>query len=86
VQRISAAKITAKNEGRTVRDGEVTPACAQACPARAITFGDLNDPTSRVHARQADARAYSLLEEWNVRPRTRYLARVRNHRRREGTG
>ena len=51
---------------------------AQACPARAITFGDLNDPDSRVSAAQNDPRSYAMLKELNVKPRTRYLARLRN--------
>jgi molybdopterin-containing oxidoreductase family iron-sulfur binding subunit len=78
VQRISAVKIDAKNARREIRDGEVTPACAQVCPTRAITFGDLNDESSEVAHRHHDERAYSMLEETNVRPRTRYLARLRN--------
>jgi Fe-S-cluster-containing dehydrogenase component len=71
-------KIQAKNERRPVRDGEVVPACAQACPAEAITFGDLNDETSVVRRQQTDARAYGMLEELNTRPRVRYMAKVRN--------
>ena len=78
VQRISAARIAAKNERRPVRDGEITTACAQACPARAITFGDLNDPESAISRESADPRAYEMLEELNVKARTRYLARLRN--------
>ena len=78
VQRISAAKITADNEGRPVKDGEILPACGQACPADAITFGDLNDPESKVRKLADDNRAYSLLAELNVKPRTRYLARLKN--------
>ncbi len=80
VQRISAARITADNEGRPVADGEVLPACAQSCPAEAIVFGDLNDQKSRVRKLADDNRAYSLLEELNVKPRTRYLARLTNPR------
>jgi molybdopterin-containing oxidoreductase family iron-sulfur binding subunit len=78
VQRISAARITAKSEGREVRDGDVVPACAAACPAEAIVFGDLSDPMSRVSRLHASDRCYSLLSELNVKPRTRYLARLRN--------
>jgi len=76
VQRIQGAKIAAKNERRPIRDGEVRTACEQACPTQAITFGNLNDPAARIVAAHADPRAYTMLEELNVRPRTRYLARV----------
>jgi len=86
VQRIAAAKIEAGNERRPIRDGELTTACAQACPTRAITFGDLADPESRVAALQHDPRVYSMLEELNTRPRTRYLARVRNRTTSGGEG
>ena len=78
VQRIEAGKIAAKNERRPLRDGEVTPACAQTCPTQAIVFGDLADPGSRVARLHADERAYGLLAELNVRPRTAYLARLTN--------
>jgi molybdopterin-containing oxidoreductase family iron-sulfur binding subunit len=78
VQRISAARIDAEKEGRRVRDGEVLTACQQACPAGAIVFGDLNDAASRVKRLQADPRDYALLAELNTRPRTTYLAAVRN--------
>ena len=78
VQRIQGAKIRAKNERRTLADGEVTTACEQACPTRAIAFGNLNDPASRVARAHASERAYAMLEELNVRPRIRYLIRLRN--------
>ncbi len=78
VQRIQAVKITARNEGRALTDGEITPACAQSCPTQAIVFGDLNDPQSRVRKLHEHNRAYGILEELNVRPRTKYLGRVRN--------
>ena len=78
LQRIQAAKIAAKNERRPIRDGEIVPACAQACPTGAIVFGDLNDLTSTVRRWHQNPRAYGLLAELNVRPRTAYLARVRN--------
>ena len=78
VQRINAVKIAAGNERRAIRDGEITPACAQACPTQAIVFGDLNDPDSRVARLHTAERAYGILEELNVKPRTKYLARLRN--------
>jgi molybdopterin-containing oxidoreductase family iron-sulfur binding subunit len=78
VQRISRARIDAKNEGREVRDGDVVTACEAACPARAITFGDVNDPESRVSKLKAGELNYGLLTELQTRPRTTYLAAVRN--------
>jgi molybdopterin-containing oxidoreductase family iron-sulfur binding subunit len=78
VQRIEAVKITAKNERRELMDGEIVPACAQVCPTEAIAFGDLNDVGSRVRKLHDDPRCYGVLEEVNTKPRTRYLARLRN--------
>jgi len=78
VQRINQGRIASEREGRKIRDGEVRTACQQACPTHAITFGDLNDETSEVAAAKRDPRNYSLLEELGTRPRTTYLALVRN--------
>jgi Fe-S-cluster-containing dehydrogenase component len=78
VQRITKARIAADKEDRAVRDGEIVTACQQACPAEAIIFGNKNDPASRVARLKADPRDYGLLAELNVRPRTTYLASVRN--------
>jgi MoCo/4Fe-4S cofactor protein with predicted Tat translocation signal len=78
VQRISRARIDAKREDRTLRDGEVVTACQSACPSQAIVFGDLNDPNSRVRAAKQEPRNYGLLAELNTQPRTTYLARLTN--------
>jgi molybdopterin-containing oxidoreductase family iron-sulfur binding subunit len=77
-QRINRAKIDTKLAGRPLRDGDVKTACQQACPASAIEFGDLRDRSSRVVHAKADPRNYALLDELNTRPRTTYLAKVRN--------
>jgi molybdopterin-containing oxidoreductase family iron-sulfur binding subunit len=78
VQRISAAKIEADKENRAVRDGEIVTACQQACPASAITFGNINDKGSKVAKLHADERSYQVLADINTRPRTRYVAAVLN--------
>ena len=77
-QRINRVKIDAKLAGRALRDGDVKTACQQACPASAIEFGDLRDSSSRVVKAKADPRNYALLAELNTKPRTTYLAKVRN--------
>ncbi len=77
-QRINRVKIDAKLARRELRDGDVKTACQQACPASAIEFGDLRDKSSRVVKAKADPRNYALLDELNTRPRTTYLAKVRN--------
>ena len=76
VQRIQGGKDTAKDEGRRVQDGDVTPACAQTCPAQAIVFGDMNDPNSRVSQLKSDERAYHALDVLNTRPAVTYLRKV----------
>jgi MoCo/4Fe-4S cofactor protein with predicted Tat translocation signal len=77
-QRINAAKLDARLAGRELVDGDVKTACQQACPAGAIEFGDLRNPASRVVAGKKDPRNYALLAELNSKPRTTYLAKVRN--------
>jgi molybdopterin-containing oxidoreductase family iron-sulfur binding subunit len=78
VQRIRQKDIDAQREGRPLRDGEIQTACQAACPAGAIVFGDLNLHGSRVAALQAGSLNYGLLYELNTRPRTTYLAAVKN--------
>jgi Fe-S-cluster-containing dehydrogenase component len=78
VQRISHARIQSKIEDRTIRDGEIQTACQNACPTQAITFGDINNPENKVAKMKAEPRNYGVLEELNTRPRTTYLASVRN--------
>lgn len=78
VQRIQNAKITARREGRPLGPEEIVTACQQACATKAIEFGDLNRPESKVAQAHRNPRAYAMLEELNIKPRTRYLARIRN--------
>jgi molybdopterin-containing oxidoreductase family iron-sulfur binding subunit len=78
IQRIQNARQKANVEGRPVRDGEIVPACAAACPARAIVFGDLNDQQSRVSKLAKMDRGYRLLTELGVKPSVTYLADISN--------
>jgi len=78
VQRIERKRIETRIAGVSIKDGELETACQQGCPARAIEFGSLNDPNAKVTRLHADARRYDLLHEIGTRPRTAYLARVRN--------
>ncbi len=78
VQRVTAAKIEADKENRPIHDGDVVTACQQACPASAITFGNLNDKSSKVAALRANERTYQVLADQNTRPRTTYIAEVLN--------
>jgi molybdopterin-containing oxidoreductase family iron-sulfur binding subunit len=78
VQRINHARIDAKTAGTPIADGAVQTACQQACPADAIVLGDLNDAGSKVTKLKAQTRNYGLLEDLGTRPRTTYLAVVRN--------
>jgi len=78
VQRIQEKKLQAKLENRTLRDGDILPACGQACPSNAIVFGDLNDPESRISKMFRNKRNYHLLEEVHTLPSVGYLTKVRN--------
>ncbi len=78
VQRIREAEITSQTEDRFVRDGEIQTACMQACPTQAIVFGDKNNPANRVAKLKAEKLNYALYAELNTRPRTTYLAELRN--------
>jgi Fe-S-cluster-containing dehydrogenase component len=78
VQRISRARRGAEKEDRKISDGEVVTACQSACPTRAISFGDINEAGSRVSSLKTGPRHYELLGHLGTRPRTTYLADVRN--------
>jgi molybdopterin-containing oxidoreductase family iron-sulfur binding subunit len=78
IQRIRHAEERAKAEGRAVADGEIVPACAQTCPARAIVFGDALDPGSGVSRLARDPRGFAVLEDLGTRPAITYLAPVRD--------
>ncbi len=77
-QRINQSKITAKNEGRILKDGEVKTACQQSCPANAIVFGNINDPDSAVSRIKKQNRNYTMLGELNLKTRNTFLAKLRN--------
>ena len=78
IQRVQNGKIQSRNKPEGYQDGDIRTACQEACPTQAIIFGDLNDKKSRVSQLQKDPRAYAVLEELNIKPRTLYLSRIRN--------
>jgi len=77
-QRIQEAKSESARTGQSLADGDIKVACQQSCPTQAIVFGDLNDPESEVSKHSVQVRAYGVLEEINVKPSVRYLAKVEN--------
>jgi molybdopterin-containing oxidoreductase family iron-sulfur binding subunit len=76
IQRIAAARVAARSEGRKIHDGEFTTACAQTCPAEVFTFGNLLDPASRVAKLIRDPRAYQVLSQLNTKPAVIYLKKI----------
>ena len=78
VQRIKLKSIWRRNRDEPVQDGDIKTACQMACPTEAIVFGNLKDDTARVTKQQRLPRAYGVLDELNTRPRTKYLAKLRN--------
>ncbi len=78
VQRIEGARSEAKSQNRLIRDGDIATACSQACPTQTITFGNILDKDSRVSRLRASSLNYAMLSEMNTKPRTTYLARIRN--------
>ena len=78
VQRLSGARRSAEKDNRPLRETDVTTACQDACPTRAITFGDLNDPDSRLPALRQEPQHFTLLGKLETKPRTTYLADIRN--------
>ncbi|MDZ4721108.1 MAG: 4Fe-4S dicluster domain-containing protein, partial [Roseiflexaceae bacterium] len=78
VQRISEARIEAEKADRTIQDNEIVTACQQACPTQAIVFGNINDANAQVTKLKAEPLTFTVLEKLNNRPRTSYMARLRN--------
>jgi len=79
IQRIRAAKDKAKDDNRLVQEGEVIPACAQTCPTKAITFGNLEDKNSKAYKLAHSEQAYRALEELGTKPAVNYLGKKREH-------
>ena len=73
IQRIRKGEDKARDEGRAVRDGDVTPACVQTCETKAMYFGNIADPESEVSRLAKSNRAMRLLEELGTKPKVIYL-------------
>lgn len=80
IQKTQNVILEAKKEGRTVKDGEFSTACSNACPTGAYTFGDMNDKNSEVRALFSTNRKYTLLEEIGTKPNVFYHTKVRNRK------
>jgi Fe-S-cluster-containing dehydrogenase component len=78
VQRIQSGKLKSKIEGHTIKDGDINPACAQACPTNALVFGNVNDKDSRVAKLIEEERSYLLLADLDTQPNVFYMTKVRN--------
>jgi Fe-S-cluster-containing dehydrogenase component len=78
VQRINHARIEAKKSNTPIKDGDISIACEKACPSDAIVFGNINDPKSNVSKYKSNKLNYGILTDLNTRPRTTYLAAIRN--------
>jgi molybdopterin-containing oxidoreductase family iron-sulfur binding subunit len=82
IQRINNSRIEAKKQDRPIAPGEVQTACQQSCPTDAIIFGNINPSAEKdkweVYRLQSEPHRYTLLDELNTKPRTSYLARLRN--------
>ncbi len=83
VQRVQGGKLTAKKEGRKIKDGEIKTACAQSCPTNAIIFGDINDPTSEISQYRKEERNYFLLEDVGAKPTVSYMTKITNEEKAE---
>ena len=75
IQRIRKGEEKAKDAGRPVADGDVVPACVQSCPTKAMSFGNMADPTSEVARLSRSSRGTKLLEDLGTKPRVTYLSR-----------
>jgi len=74
--RLIIARENARAEGRKLEEGDFLPACAESCPTKAITFGDLDNPSSDVSRAASDSRAYQLMGDLGTRPKVRYLRAI----------